>query len=199
MTKQVIDVIAKSRHICEHFHLPIQSGSDEMLRRMNRGYNRESYRKIVRYIRKVLPEASLTTDLIVGFPGETEALFQETLDFISEIKFDAAYTFLYSKRSGTPASTMEDQVPETVKKERLNRLMERQNEISLAINKKLEGQVVEVLTEGPSKNDDQTFTGRTRTNKIVLWHKDDDDKAGQLVNVMIEKAQTWVLKGNKQP
>jgi len=135
--------------------------------------------------------------LIVGFPGETDELFNETLDFISEIKFDAAYTFLYSKRSGTPAATMPDQVEESVKKERLNRLMDRQNEISLAINTKLEGQTVEVLTEGPSKNDAQTFMGRTRTNKIVLWQKKSNDCAGQLVNIAINKAQTWVLKGQK--
>lgn len=197
MTEKVIDVIAASRHICEHFHLPIQSGSDEIMRRMNRGYNRAIYRKIVNYIRQVIPQASLTTDLIVGFPGETDAMFNETLEFISEIRFDAAYTFLYSQRSGTPAATLADQVPELVKKERLNRLMDRQNEISLAINKQLEGQIVEVLTEGPSKNDDQTFMGRTRTNKIVLWPKDLNDQAGQLVTIAIEKAQTWVLKGQK--
>jgi tRNA-2-methylthio-N6-dimethylallyladenosine synthase len=197
MTKQAIDVIAASHHICEHFHLPIQSGSDEIMQRMNRGYNRAAYREIVRYIRQVLPQSSLTTDLIVGFPGETDDMFNETLEFIGEIRFDAAYTFLYSQRSGTPAATLTDQVPELVKKERLNRLMDRQNEISLAINKALEGQVVEVLTEGPSKNDEQTFMGRTRTNKIILWPKDLHDQAGQLVAIRVEKAQTWVLKGQK--
>lgn len=197
MTEKVINVIATSRHICEHFHLPIQSGSDEIMQRMNRGYNRDTYRKIVSYIRQVIPQASLTTDLIVGFPGETDKMFNETLEFISEIRFDAAYTFLYSQRSGTPAAILAGQVPELVKKERLNRLMDRQNEISLAINKSLEGQVVEVLTEGPSKNDEQTFIGRTRTNKIVLWPKDFNDEAGQLVNIAIDKAQTWVLKGQK--
>lgn len=198
MNEKVIDVIANSRHICKHFHLPIQSGSNELLRRMNRGYTREHYRKIVELIRQKNPDASLTTDLIVGFPGETEENFAETLDFIREIKFDAAYTFLYSQRSGTPAATMENQIPQATKKERLNRLMELQNEISLAINQQLLDQTVEVLVEGPSKHDPEVFSGRTGTNKIVLWDKQPDDAIGQFVQVKITKAQTWVLKGTRE-
>lgn len=196
MNEKVIQVVANSHKICEHFHLPIQSGSDAVLHKMNRGYTTEYYRNLVAQIRTVLPNASLTTDLIVGFPGETEDLFEETLAFIKEIGFDAAYTFLYSQRSGTPAATMPDQVPVQVKKERLKRLMDIQNDISLSKNKTLEGTIVEVLVEGPSKNDPTAMVGRTRTNKIVIWQAG-SEKIGQLAQIYITKAQTWVLKGEK--
>jgi len=195
MYDKVISTIRESKKVCEHFHLPIQSGSDEILKRMNRGYNTDYYFKLVTQIRKNIPNASITTDLIVGFPGETDELFQETLDFIKLVKFDAAYTFLYSKRSGTPAATMADQVELVVKKERLQKIMDEQNEISLSINKKLENQRLEVLVEGASKNDDSKMMGRTRTNKIVLWDKVGNELPGKLVNVTIQKAQTWLLKG----
>ncbi|MPM56736.1 tRNA-2-methylthio-N(6)-dimethylallyladenosine synthase [bioreactor metagenome] len=195
MNEKVIATIRDGNKICEHFHLPIQSGSDEILKKMNRGYATDYYLKLVEQIRKNIPNASITTDLIVGFPGETNELFQETLDLIKLVKFDAAYTFLYSKRSGTPAATMPDQVEIAVKKERLQQIMNEQNEISLAINKKLEQQRLEVLVEGPSKNDESIMMGRTRTNKIVLWDKVGFELPGQLVNVTIHKAQTWLLKG----
>ena len=161
---------------------------------MNRGYTTEYYLRLVDKIRKTVPNASLTTDLIVGFPGETDKLFQETLNLLKVIKFDAAYTFLYSKRSGTPAATMPDQVELAVKKERLQKIMDEQNKISLAINKNLEKTLVEVLIEGSSKNDESKMMGRTRTNKIVLWDKVGTEQPGQLVNVAIQKAQTWLLK-----
>jgi tRNA-2-methylthio-N6-dimethylallyladenosine synthase len=195
MSEKILNVIRDSQKVCEHFHLPIQSGSDTLLKQMNRGYTTDYYAKLVEKIRQMIPESSITTDLIIGFPGETEALFQETLDFVRTIKFDAAYTFLYSKRSGTPAATMPDQVEPSVKKERLQQLMQIQNEISLGINKKLEGKILEVLVEGPSKNDRDTLMGRTRTNKIVLWKKNGAEREGQLVPVKIDKAQTWLLKG----
>lgn len=192
---KVIHVIANSKKICEYFHLPVQSGSDTILQLMNRGYTTGYYRELVAKIRQAMPHASLTTDIIVGFPGETEELFKETLEFIKEIGFDSAYTFLYSKRSGTPAATMPDQVPAEVKKERLQQLMDAQNEISLAINKKLIGQIVTVMVEGPSKNDENRLMGRTGTNKIVLWDKQGTEKIGQLAKVKITTAQTWILKG----
>jgi tRNA-2-methylthio-N6-dimethylallyladenosine synthase len=195
MTDKVIASIASSSKICEHFHLPIQSGSDPMLKAMNRGYTTEYYQKLVSKIRQAVPGASLTTDLIVGFPGETEALFEETLQLIQKIRFDAAYTFLYSQRSGTPAADMPAQIPLVVKKDRLKRLMDIQNQLSLEINKKLEGSTLEVLVEGPSKNNSGTMMGRTRTNKIVIWEAG-GEKVGQLVHIKITKAQTWVLKGN---
>lgn len=195
MSDKVISTIQGSKRICENFHLPIQSGSDALLKLMNRGYTTEYYRQLVAKIRQSIPNASITTDLIVGFPGETDELFQETLQFIQSIRFDAAYTFLYSKRSGTPAATMPDQIPLATKKERLQQLMKIQNDISLDINKTLEGKTVEVLVEGTSKNDANILMGRTRTNKIVLWKESGNETIGQLVPIHITTGQTWLLKG----
>lgn len=195
MNRKVIETVAGSQKICEHFHLPIQAGSDILLKRMNRGYTTEYYRELIKNVRTLVPGASITTDLIVGFPGETDELFAETLTFIKEIQFDAAYTFLYSQRSGTPAATMPEQIPLEVKKARLKKLMDAQNEISLLLNKKLEGRTVEVLVEGDSKNDAAKFMGRTRTNKLVIWEKTGRENVGDLVNIEITHAQTWLLKG----
>lgn len=195
MNDKVINTIKDSKKICEHFHLPVQAGSDAILERMNRGYTTDYYRQLVAKIRHAIPNASLTTDLIVGFPGETEEQFQETLEFLKSIRYDAAYTFIYSQRSGTPAANYPDQVPIQTKKARLNQLMAIQNEISLEINQQLVGQIMEVLVEGPSKNDDNKLMGRTRTNKIVLWQKNGQERAGDLVNIQVDTAQTWVLKG----
>ena len=139
---------------------------------------------------------SLTTDLIVGFPGETDEDFQQMLAFLREIRYDSAYTFIYSRRSGTPAATMENQVEESVKKERLNALMAVQNEISLAINEKLLGKTLEIMVEGPSKNEPSVWMGRTRTNKIVLFAHA-GEKPGDFIDVRITHPQTWVLKGER--
>ena len=198
LSDAVIDAVRQGRHICPHFHLPVQHGSDRILRAMNRVYRKDAYRSLVERIRAAVPDASLTTDLIVGFPGETEEDFGELLDFLREIRYDAAYTFLYSKRSGTPAATMEAQVEDSVKKERLHRLMEVQNEISLEKNAALKGTVQEVLTEGPSRTDEDVWTGRTGTNKIVLWRKKGQETEGDIVRVRITQPQTWVLKGELQ-
>ena len=198
LSDAVIDAVRQGRHICPHFHLPVQHGSDRILRAMNRVYRKDAYRSLVERIRAAVPDASLTTDLIVGFPGETEEDFGELLDFLREIRYDAAYTFLYSKRSGTPAATMEEQVEDSVKKERLHRLMEVQNEISLEKNAALKGTVQEVLAEGPSRTDEDVWTGRTGTNKIVLWRKKGHETEGDIVRVRITQPQTWVLKGELQ-
>ena len=198
LSDAVIDAVRQGRHICPHFHLPVQHGSDRILRAMNRVYRKEAYRSLVERIRAAVPDASLTTDLIVGFPGETEEDFGELLDFLREIRYDAAYTFLYSKRSGTPAATMEAQVEDSVKKERLHRLMEVQNEISLEKNVALKGTVQEVLAEGTSRTDEDVWTGRTGTNKIVLWRKKGQETEGDIVRVRITQPQTWVLKGELQ-
>ena len=198
LSDAVIDAVRQGRHICPHFHLPVQHGSDRILRAMNRVYQKDAYRSLVERIRAAVPDASLTTDLIVGFPGETEEDFGELLDFLREIRYDAAYTFLYSKRSGTPAATMEAQVEDSVKKERLHRLMEVQNEISLEKNAALKGTVQEVLAEGPSRTDEDVWTGRTGTNKIVLWRKKGQETEGDIVRVRITQPQTWVLKGELQ-
>ena len=198
LSDAVIDAVRQGRHICPHFHLPVQHGSDRILRAMNRVYRKDAYRSLVERIRAAVPDASLTTDLIVGFPGETEEDFRELLEFLREIRYDAAYTFLYSKRSGTPAATMEAQVEDSVKKERLHRLMEVQNEISLEKNAALKGTVQEVLAEGPSRTDEDVWTGRTGTNKIVLWRKKGQETEGDIVRVRITQPQTWVLKGELQ-
>jgi len=198
LSDAVIDAVRQGRHICPHFHLPVQHGSDRILQAMNRVYRKDAYRSLVERIRAAVPDASLTTDLIVGFPGETEEDFGELLDFLREIRYDAAYTFLYSKRSGTPAAMMEEQVEDSVKKERLHRLMEVQNEISLEKNAALKGTVQEVLAEGPSRTDEDVWTGRTGTNKIVLWRKKGHETEGDIVRVRITQPQTWVLKGELQ-
>lgn len=195
LNDKVIEAIKNSRHICEQFHLPVQYGNDTILKSMNRGYTTDDYRNLVRKIREAVPHASITTDLIVGFPGETEETFQDTLNFLKEIRYDAAYTFLYSKRSGTPAAEMQNQVSTELKKKRLQQLMDVQNQISLEINQQLEGRVLEVMVEGSSKTDENVLSGRTRTNKIVLWDKVGHEAVGQLVQIKITHPQTWVLKG----
>lgn len=195
LNDKVIEAIKNSRHICEQFHLPVQYGNDTILKSMNRGYTTDDYRNLVGKIRAAVPHASITTDLIVGFPGETEETFQDTLNFLKEIRYDAAYTFLYSKRSGTPAAEMQNQVSTELKKKRLQQLMDVQNQISLEINQQLEGRVLEVMVEGSSKTDENVLSGRTRTNKIVLWDKVGHEAVGQLVQIKITHPQTWVLKG----
>lgn len=196
LSDELIKVIAEGKNICEHIHLPVQYGSNKILKRMNRVYTVEQYKSLVERIRNSIPNVSLTTDLIVGFPGETVDDFEETLDFLREIKFDAAYTFIYSKRSGTPAAEFDEQVDDELKHKRLTKLMEVQNEISLAINEQLNGKVFEVMVEGPSKNDESIFSGRTRSNKLVLF-KHNNECAGDLINVKITQPQTWLLKGEK--
>ena len=195
MSEELIKAVAECEHVCENFHVPFQSGSDSILKQMNRGYNLERYRHLIATIRHYVPNAAITTDIIVGFPGETEEDFDATLKLVQEVGFDAAFTFIYSKRSGTPAAKMDQQVPLAVKHERLNKLMEAQNISSLRCNEKLLGQVVEVLAEGPSKNP-QVWSGRSRTNKLVLWPLEGKTYAvGEKVYVKIDTAQTWLVKG----
>ena len=195
MSEEVIKAVSECEHLCEGFHVAMQSGSTEILRRMNRGYSRERYLELVRLIRSYVPDAAITTDIIVGFPGETEQDFQDTLSIVDEVGFTGAFTFIYSRRSGTPAAKMENQIPLDVKHVRLNRLMELQNKKSLEQHTKLVGKVQEVLVEGPSKNP-KIWTGRTRTGVLVLWPAKDKTYAeGAKVNVRITAAQTWLVKG----
>lgn len=195
MNEEVIKAVAECEHVCENFHVPFQAGSDEILRKMNRGYTREKYLELIKMIRSYVPDAAITTDIIVGFPGETEQDFEDTLALVQKVGFDAAFTFIYSKRSGTPAAKMEGQVPLDVKKDRLNRLMEVQNLSSLHRNEEMLGKVVEVLAEGPSRNP-AVWTGRTRTNKIVLWPVEGKVyQPGDKVMVKVDTAQTWLVKG----
>ena len=164
---------------------------------MNRVYTAENYLRLVEKIRAAIPNVSLTTDLIVGFPGETDEDFSALLELVREVKFDAAFTFIYSKRSGTPAATFDEQIDDDLKHERLTELMKVQNEISLEKNLALENSIVEVLVEGASKTDENIFTGRTRTNKLILFEHG-NEHAGDFVNVKINQAQTFLLKGTVQ-
>lgn len=165
MSEAVVRTIAESQHICKNFHIPVQSGSSRIMKAMNRGYDRERYLKLVETIRRCVPDAVITTDLIVGFPGETEKDFEETLDLLRTVEYDDAFTFIYSPRKGTPAAGFGAQVPDAVKHERLDRLMALQNEICLKRNKRLVGRTLAVMVEGPSKSNPAMLSGRTE----MIW------------------------------
>jgi tRNA-2-methylthio-N6-dimethylallyladenosine synthase len=194
LSDELIEAVRDCRKVCEHIHLPIQSGSSRILNEMNRKYTSEYYLELVSKIRSQVPGISLTTDIIVGFPGESEEDFEQTLQIMEKARFDFAYTFLYSKRTGTPASKIPEQVDEVIKKQRFERLLNLQNRISREINQELLGSTVEVLVEGLSRNSMKTYTGRTKTNKIVNF-EGNRELTGRLVNVSIEKIQTWSLEG----
>lgn len=190
----LIEAMKDCKKVCEHLHLPVQAGSSRILEMMNRKYTKERYLELVAAIKEQIPDISLTTDIIVGFPGETEKDFDETLDLLEKARFDFAYTFLYSKRTGTPAANSPYQISEDIKKQRFDRLLEVQNRISKEINEKLLGTETEILVEGLSRNSRSTFTGRTRSNKIVNF-KGTGDLVGKLAKVKIKKIQTWSLEG----
>jgi tRNA-2-methylthio-N6-dimethylallyladenosine synthase len=192
----LIEVLAKGGNLVEHIHLPVQSGNSDVLKKMARKYSREHYLELVRKIKEAIPQASFTTDIIVGFPGETEEQFQDTLSLVREVEYDSAFTFIYSPRHGTPAAEMEDDVSIEEKKDRLYRLNSLQNQISLKKNMALKDQVVEVLVEGESKNNPEILSGRTRTNKLVNF-KGSQESIGTLVHVKITEPQTWTLKGEQ--
>lgn len=190
----LIEVLGKGGNLVEHIHLPVQSGSSEVLKIMARKYDRERYLDLVRKIRKAVPNVVFTTDIIVGFPGETDEQFEETISLVKEVEFDSAFTFIYSPREGTPAAKMKDDVPMEVKKARLQRLNDTLNEISRRKNEELRGQIVEVLVEGESKKNPDVLSGRTRTNKLVNFIGP-KDLIGKMVYVRIEDPKTWSLKG----
>ena len=192
--EKLAQAIGEGTNVCEHVHLPIQSGSNRILEMMNRGYTREHYLGLVELLRRYVPDCALTTDLIVGFPGETEEDFEQTLALLDQVGFDLAFTFLYSQRTGTPAAQMPGQVPNEVKKERFQKLLGIQNKWSRKHNEALMGKTVEVLVEGPSKTDPGVMTGRTRGSKTVNF-TGVGSKAGDLVNVEITDARTWSLVG----
>ncbi len=190
----VILAVAECDKVVEQVHLPVQSGSDSLLRKMNRNYTREKYMEIVEKIKREIPGVALTTDIIVGFPGETEEDFEETLKLVEEVKYDSAFTYIYSRRKYTPADRMKEQIPEEIKHERFNRLVEAVNRNSIAINKTYQDKVVEVLVEGLSKNNEEFVQGRTRTGKTVNFPGDETLK-GKLVHVRITKARSFSLMG----
>lgn len=196
MTKSMIDALGSSSNVVTHLHLPIQSGSNRILQKMNRHYTVDHYKALLQYCREKIKDVVVTTDIIVGFPGETEEDFQDTLQLLKDVRYDMAYTFIYSKRSGTPAATMDEQVPEEVKRVRLQQLMDIQNEISLDLNKHMEGHNFDIIVEGPSQRDENTWFGRTSGNKMVLFPKDDSLKVGDTVTAHIDRAQTWVCYGS---
>lgn len=194
-TDEVIDVIAKNEKIARSLHLPLQAGSSRILKAMNRGYTKEQYIALANKIKERIPGVALTADIIVGFPGETEEDFQDTLDVVRQIQFENSFMFMYSIRKGTKAATMENQIDEKVKKDRLQRLIEVQNACSLAESKTYLGRVERVLVEGESKKNKEVLSGRTSTNKIVLF-KGDKSLEGTFVNVKITNCKTWTLYGD---
>jgi len=190
----LIEVLARGGNLVEHIHLPVQSGNTEMLKIMARNYTREQYLELANKIKAKIPNATLTTDIIVGFPNETEEQFEDTLSLVKEIEYDIAYTYIYSPREGTPAAKMEDNVLLEVKKARLQRLNAIINELSAKKNKQLEGTIVEVLVEGESRKNPEILSGRTRTNKLVNF-VGLESIIGKIVNVKIIEAKTWSLNG----
>jgi len=180
--------------VCEHLHLPLQAGSNKILGRMNRGYTRQKYLDLVKRVQQAIPGISLTTDIIVGFPGESEDDFYQTLDLVKEVEFDGAFTFCYSRLRGTKAAAFKDQVPEEVKKERLNRLIQLQREILERRNKSFIGQEFEILVEGFSRKNPAELQGRTRTNKVVIF-KGRADLIGKFIRVRIADSSQWALRG----
>lgn len=191
---RAIEALSKGGNLLDHIHLPVQSGSNEILRRMNRKYTRESYLELVRNIKAAIPNATLTTDIIVGFPNETDEQFEDTMTLVEEVGYESAYTFIYSPREGTPAAAMEDNVPMEVKKERLYRLNELINQQSAQSMSKYKGKIIKVLVEGESKRDPNVLSGYTEKNKVVNF-KGPKSIIGELVDVKIIDAKTWSLDG----
>ncbi|MFZ0445921.1 MAG: tRNA (N6-isopentenyl adenosine(37)-C2)-methylthiotransferase MiaB [Bacillus sp. (in: firmicutes)] len=191
---QLIEVLAKGGNLVEHIHLPVQSGSTDVLKIMARKYSREQYLELVRKIKAAIPDVALTTDIIVGYPNETEEQFEETLSLYREVGFEAAYTYIYSPREGTPAAKMQDNVPMEVKKERLQRLNALVNQSSQEALETYKGKVVEVLVEGESKNNPDVLAGYTRKSKLVNF-KAPKTTIGKLIKVKITETKTWSLNG----
>lgn len=193
-TDDVIEVIAKNPKIARSIHIPLQSGSSKVLKLMNRGYTKEKYLDLVEKIKTRIPDIAITTDIIVGFPQETEEDFQDTLDVVRKSKYDTAFMFMYSIRQGTKAAVMEGQISDEVKHDRLQRLIALQTEVSKGISETYEGKIERVLVEGPSKKNKEVLSSRTSTNKIVLF-KGDKELEGHFVNVKITECKTWTLYG----
>ena len=193
MKDSLIEAMASLPKVCEHLHLPVQAGSDRILKIMNRRYTSAYYLDLVAKIKEAIPNISLTTDLIVGFPGETEEDYEDTLALVEKVQFSSAFTFIYSPRTGTPAAKMKNQVPEEVKKDRIYRLIELQNDISLRYMQAQIGKTEEILVDEVMAKTKE-LSGRTRTNKQVLF-EGSPDLVGKLVNVKITEAKTWSLRG----
>ncbi len=196
LSDELIDVMSKSEKICHHIHLPLQSGSSEVLKKMNRKYTKEHYLALVEQIKAKIPDVSLTTDIIVGFPNESEQAFENTLSLCEIVKYDSAFTFIYSPRVGTPAAKMKDNVSMETKKQRFNKLTAVIAKNELEKYKTFENKVVKVLVEGPSKKNPEILSGYTEDMKLVNF-KGDINQVGQIVNVKIIKAKTYTLEGEQ--
>ena len=194
LSDELIEVMKNSKKICKHLHLPVQSGSSEILKKMNRRYTKEKYLELVRKIKEAVPDISLTTDIIVGFPGETEEDFLETLDVVRQVRYDSAFTFIYSKRTGTPAAVMEDQVPEDVVKDRFDRLLNEVQTIAAEVCAVHEGTDQEVLVESVNDHDPSLVTGRM-SNNLLVHFKGDESLIGSLVNVHLNECKGFYYIG----
>lgn len=194
LSDDVIETVARHKNICDNIHLPVQSGSTEILRRMNRRYTRDDYLSLVERIRARIPDVGITTDIMVGFPGETEQDFCDTLDLVKKAKYSSAFCFVYSRRKGTPAYSMEDQIPYAVKKDRITRLLACQNEVTKEISKQMVGNRYEVLVEGENNHYKDTMCGRTESGRLVNF-KCDASYVGKFVTVEIERASSATLWG----
>ena len=193
-TDDVILAIKECKKVSRLLHLPLQSGSTNVLKRMNRKYTKEQYLELANKIKKSVPEVAISTDIIVGFPGETEEDFEDTLDVVKQVQFEQVFMFIYSKRVGTPAEKMEDQVPEEIKHKRFDRLKQLVENQMQENNKKYIGTIQNILIEGKSKNNENMLTGRTNTNKVVIIDAD-ESLIGKMINVKIVSEHMWYLKG----
>ena len=197
LSDELIEVMAKSKKICKHLHLPLQSGSSSILKVMNRHYTKEQYLELARKIKTAIPDISLTTDIIVGFPGETEEDFEETLEVVREVRYDSAFTFIYSKRTGTPAATMENQIPEDVVKDRFNRLLKEVQAISAEQCSRDTGKVLPVLVEGIDEKNSAFVSGRL-SNNITVHFEGSEDLIGKIVNVRLDESKGFYYLGTQQ-
>ena len=196
LSDELIEVMANSKKICKHLHLPLQSGSSEILKVMNRRYDKEKYLGLVEKIKKAIPDIGLTTDIIVGFPGETEEDFQETLDVVRKARYDSAFTFIYSKRTGTPAAAMENQVPEDVVKDRFDRLLKEVQTISQEMTARFTDTVQEVLVEDVNEHNSALVTGRMSNNHLVHF-PGDESLIGKIVKVHLDECKGFYYIGSK--
>ena len=194
LSDELIECYRTCEKLCKHIHLPVQSGSSSVLKRMNRRYDREKYIDIINNLKSACPDIAITTDIIVGFPGETEAEFEDTLSLVEYVKYDSAFTFIYSPREGTPAAGFSDQIPYDIKHERFERLNEVVNKYSLEKNERLSDKTVKVLIDGSSRKDDKSYSGRTDGFKLVNVSSG-RDITGQLVDVRITECKTFSIDG----
>ena len=197
LSDELIQVMKGSKKICRHLHLPLQSGSTAILKKMNRRYTKEQYLALAEKLRREIPDLSLTTDIIVGFPGETEEDFQETLDVVRKVRYDSAFTFIYSKRTGTPAAVMENQVPEEIVKDRFNRLLALVQEIAQEMSRRVEGQTLPVRVESVNEQDAALVTGRL-SNNLLVHFPGDENLIGKIVNVYLKECRGFYYLGERR-